>query len=171
MVPRLSQPKSVNVLIGSAHWAWPQAVEQIFQPRGVNALMAQTPAEAVGLVDSSKIHLALLDAGETDQGGMQTLKMIRKHDRLLPCILLAKQMDQHTLREALNLQVFSVLAKPVDLKLLAEQIDRLFVKYYNSDLFSGPTGSSRQQTIIRQTVIKWSINRQERSTRPDETQD
>jgi len=173
MLPRFSQPDYVNVLISDAHWAWPQAVEEIFQPCGVNALVAQTPADAVRLVDSSKIHLALLDSGQADRAGIQTLRMIRKHDQLLPCILLTTQMDQHMLREALNLRVFSVVAKPVDIALLAEQIDRLFLKYYNSNLFSRSGRAAvppepGAKTRITKTVIKWRIHKQERSNDTDE---
>jgi len=136
MVPYLSQPGTVNVVINNANWAWPQAVEDIFQPRGVNALLADTSSDVVRLVDQNKIHLAILDISRDEHTGMQTLRMIRKHDRLMPCILLAQQFDRRLLAEALLLHAFSVIGKPVDLDLLAGQVDRLFVKYYSSDMFA-----------------------------------
>ena len=152
MAFRQTQPDSVTVLIDNANWAWPQAVAEIFQPRGINALVAQSPADTVRLVTTNKIHLAILDlqpqplsttAAATDRtattdhaAGIQMLRSIRNHDRLLPCILLAGQVDTRLLAQALGLGAFSVMAKPVDLHLLAEQIDRLFVKYYNSNVFS-----------------------------------
>jgi len=136
MVPNLSQPRTVNVLLNSANWAWPQAVEKIFQPRGVNALLADTACDVVRLVDQNKIHLAILDISRDEHSGMQTLRMIRKHDRLMPCILLAQTFDTRLLAEALFLHAFSVMGKPVDLNLLAGQVDRLFVKYYASDMFA-----------------------------------
>ena len=146
MVPNLSQPRTVNVLLNSANWAWPQAVEEIFQPRGVNALLADNACDVVRLVDQNKIHLAILDISRDEDSGMQTLRMIRKHDRLMPCILLAHQFDTRLLAEALFLHAFSVMGKPVDLNLLAGQVDRLFVKYYSSDMFAASSrpGSSRQ---------------------------
>jgi len=133
---RLSQSASYNVLLTNANWAWPQAVAQIFQPRGINALVANSATEMVRIVITNKIHLAILDQAPDDLSGMHTLKIIRNHDTLLPCILLAQHVDEHLLREALALKAFSVLAKPVDLKLLIGQIDRLFLKYYASDVFS-----------------------------------
>ena len=115
MVPYLSQPRTVNVLLNNANWAWPQAVEEIFQPRGVNALLADTACDVVRLVDQNKIHLAILDISRDEHSGMQTLRMIRKHDLLMPCILLAHQFDRRLLAEALLLHAFSVMGKPVDL--------------------------------------------------------
>ena len=170
MVPRLSQPQHVNVLLDSAHWAWPRAVEEIFQPRGVNALVADSSGDMVRLVDNNRIHLAILDSGREELGGLQTLRMIRKHDALIPCIMLAQMMDKHLLSEALNLGAFCVVAKPVDMQLLAEQINRLFQKYYDSKLFSQsydsatePKRSGARVTRKISTVIKWHINKDERS--------
>jgi len=144
MALRLSQADHVNVLLSDADWAWPQAVRSIFQPRGINALLANSATEVVRLVANTKIHLAILDTSLDDLSGIETLKIVRQHDPLLPCILLAHQPGQRLLAQALALHAFSVLAKPVDLHLLAGQIDRLFLKYYASNMFSpnppdGPT--------------------------------
>ncbi len=143
MAQRLSQPEIVNVLIGNANWPWPQAVSEIFRPRGINALVANSSGEMVQIIDKNRIHLALLDVAFDKFSGMQTLKIIRKHDRLLPCIMLAEHIDDELLADALRLEAFSVMSKPVDIPLLAEQINRLFMKYYASNMFSGgikPTG-------------------------------
>ena len=67
---------------------------------------------------------------------MHTLKIIRKQDKLLPCLLLAQKIDNRLLSRALELKVFSVLAKPIDLAVLTGQIDRLFKKYYQSNIFN-----------------------------------
>lgn len=131
MPHRLSQPKNINVLISNADWAWPQAVAQIFQPRRINALVADSVSDMVRLVTYNKMHLAILDSHPDDLSGMQVLKIIRQHDQLLPCILLAAHPSQQLLAQALALNAFSVLDKPVDLTLLAEQVDRLFLKYYD----------------------------------------
>jgi DNA-binding response OmpR family regulator len=175
MTQRLSQPESVNVLLSNANWAWPQAVTQIFQPRGINALMADSANDMLRIVSGSRIHLAILDLAFGGASGMQTLKMLRSQDQLLPCILLAQEVDERLLAEALALDVFSVLAKPVDLHLLAGQIDRLFSKYYASNMFSArpaapefypaPPPEGRFTTVIR-----WTIGRSERSKNPNEDQ-
>jgi len=148
MTLKLSQPNNVNVLISNADWAWPQAVKLIFHPQGFNALVANSAEEVVRLATTNKIHLAILDTSADELSAvnrsisdlrqelstLQTLKIIRRHDRLMPCILLARHMDERILALALNLDVFSVLAKPVDLELLAGQVSRIFLKYYEIKL-------------------------------------
>ena len=131
MAQRLSQPNSINVLLSNPDWAWPQAVAEIFQPRQINALIANTLNDVLNLVSHNRMHLAILDSRTDEISGTGALKIIRQQDRLLPCILLAEKPSRRLLAEALSLNAFSVLAKPVDLTLLAEQIDRLFLKYYN----------------------------------------
>ncbi len=171
MVPRLSQSEYVNVLLDSAHWAWPRAVEEIFQPRGVNALVAHSSGDLVQLVGNNRIHLAILDSGREELGGLQTLRLIRRQDQLVPCIMLAQTSDKHLLSEALNLGAFCVVTKPVDMQLLAGQVNRLFLKYYDSNIFSAsvdtPAAPPRSGTVSVSrkisTVIKWHINRDERS--------
>ena len=161
---RLSQPDSVNVLLSDANWAWPQAVSQIFQPQGINAMVAQTTDDVVQIIDNSKIHLAILDAG----WGVQALKIVRKRDNLLPCLLLAQDVNDRLLAQALKLKVFSVLAKPVDMHLLADQIKRIFQKYYAIDVFSDSEPSladqnlssrSRGQSRKISAVIQWRKNK------------
>ena len=74
------------------------------------------------------------ESGRTDLTGVQVLKILRQLDHLLPCILLAQHPGKRLFAEALTLNVFSVLEKPVDLNILAEQIDRIFLKYYATEM-------------------------------------
>lgn len=131
MMLKMSQPENINVLIRNADWAWPQAVTEIFQPRKINALVANSLNEMIRLVSHSRMHLAILDSPARQVSGVQALKILRQLDQLLPCILLASQPGQRLLAEALSLNAYAVLAKPVDLELMAELVDRLFRKYYN----------------------------------------
>jgi DNA-binding response OmpR family regulator len=180
MAFKLSEPENVNVLISNANWAWPQAVMEIFQPRGINALVAESAGDMVRIVSNNKIHLAILDMTLEKLSGMQTLKIIRNHDKLLPCMLLAQDPSNRLLAQALSLNVFSVLAKPVDLKLLTAQIDRLFTKYYASNMFSCHCdhkkeipGNRSQKVVIKQkkmTIFKWTFRKIERRNSEDENQ-
>jgi DNA-binding NtrC family response regulator len=136
MAQQMSQPDIVNVLLNNADWAWPQAVRDIFQPRGVNALVADSCNDIVRIVTNNKIHLALLDMSQDDLSMIHTLKIIRKHDRLLPCILLTGSINDTQLSQVLALNVFTVVNKPVDLHLLIKLMHRLFQKCYASDIFS-----------------------------------
>ena len=160
MALRLTKPDSVNVLIEDSDWAWPRAVTEIFQPRGINALLAESTTEAVRLVSNNRIHLAILnyqcDSADRQPAsprkprpgalGLSMLRLVRKQDSLLPCILLAHSVDDRLLAEALSLGAYSVLAKPVDMNLLGRQINRLFQKWYSSNVFSPPQSDERGPT-------------------------
>lgn len=156
MALNLSQPDSINVLIGDQNWAWPEAVSQIFRPRGINALIAEKPDDIVQIIDNSKVHLAIIN----DKDGIKTLKLIRQHNNLLPCMVLAEHINNKLLSEALNLNVFSVLTKPVNLMQLAEQLNRLFSKYYACDLFAdmAEPKTANKMLIVKKTrsiFIRW----------------
>lgn len=44
--------------------------------------------------------------------------------------------EESLLGDALRLDVFSVIDKPVDMSVLQEQLNRLFMKKYRSNVFS-----------------------------------
>ena len=125
----------VNVLASVSSWAWPAALRDIFRPREVNLLVARSASEFVDVIGSRRIHTAIVDV-DSEVGGLATVKVIRLSYPLMPCIVLANTVEDSVLSKALELEVFSVIGKPVDMGILREQLDRLFVKRYNSHIFS-----------------------------------
>jgi len=134
MVSNLSKFDEVNVLASEASWAWPEALRRIFRPRDVNLLVAESTKEFVDIIESRRIHTTIVDM-DSETGGLTTIKIIRMNYPLLPCILLASAAGESVLSKALQLDVFSVIDKPVDMSVLREQLNRLFIKKYNSDIF------------------------------------
>jgi DNA-binding NtrC family response regulator len=136
MVSNLSQLEEINVLASEANWAWPEAVRYIFRPRGVNLLMAENAVEFVNIIERKRIHTTIVDMDSEESNGLATIKIIRMDYPLLPCILLTSTAGESLLGKALRLDVFSVIDKPVDMGVLQEQLNRLFVKKYDSDIFA-----------------------------------
>lgn len=135
MVAMRSQPDEFNILASEANWAWPEALRDIFEPRGVNLLVAHSAGEFVDVIKRKRIHTTIVDMdSETD--GLVTIRIIRMHYPLLPCILLASEVGATMLSKALQLDVFSVIDKPVDMEVLQDQLNRLFTKKYHSDIFT-----------------------------------
>ncbi len=135
MVSNLSKLDEVNVLASGANWAWPAALRDIFQPRDVNLLVAERSDEFVNIIEQRRIHTTIVDM-DSESGGLATIKIIRIHYPLLPCILLASVAGETMLSRALELDVFGVIDKPVDMGVLRELLNRLFIKKYNSDIFA-----------------------------------
>jgi len=136
MVSNLSKLEEINVLASEANWAWPQAVRYIFRPRGINLLIAENAVEFVNIIERKRIHTTIIDMDSEQSNGLATIKIIRMDYPLLPCILLTSAAGESLLGKALRLDVFSVIDKPVDMSILQEQLNRLFVKKYNSDIFA-----------------------------------
>ena len=126
----------INVLINDACWAWPDAVRRIFKDRSVELLIVKRADETLNVLQQRRIHTAIVDMDSKILNGLSMIKVIRSSFPLLPCILLADSAEEKLLSTALELDVFSVMNKPVDIPLLQNQLHRLFVKRYNSNLFN-----------------------------------
>jgi DNA-binding NtrC family response regulator len=136
MFAERSQLDEVNVLASAADWAWPEAVRSLFKPRGVNLLVAQEPREFMEVISNRRIHTTIVDMDAERSTGLATVKIIRMEYPLVPCILLTSRVDPDVLGRALQLDVFGVIDKPVNMDLLQQVLNRLFLKKYNSDLFA-----------------------------------
>jgi len=136
MVSNLSKSEEINILASGASWAWPEAMHYIFRPRGVNLLVADSTSEFVNIIERRRIHTTIVDTDPEKSNALATVKIIRMRHPLLPCILLSSARDETILSQALQLEVFSVIDKPVAMGILLGQLNRLFKKRYNSDLFS-----------------------------------
>ena len=122
-------------MASGANWGWPEALRYIFQPRGINLLVAENAGEFVNIIEQKRIHTMIVDM-DSEAGGLATIKIIRIDYPLLPCILLSNEPGEAVLSEALGLDVFSVIDKPVNMSILREQLNRLFIKKYNNDIFA-----------------------------------
>ncbi len=136
MVANFSKLEEVNVLASGANWAWPQVQRTLFEPRGVNLLVAENTDDFVNIIEQRRIHTTIVDLDSEKSTGLATIKIIRIDYPLLPCILLTSVVGEAILSKALRLDVFSVIEKPVDMNILQEQLNRLFIKKYNSNIFS-----------------------------------
>jgi DNA-binding NtrC family response regulator len=135
MVAKMLQPDEVSVLTTQADWAWPMALRDIFQPRGVNLLVADGIDQFVNVLRHRRIQATIVDT-DSGQGSAWALKIIRIEYPKIPCILLTSNPTAVMLEEALQLDAFSVIDKPVDMKILKDQLNRLFVRKYSSHIFS-----------------------------------
>lgn len=136
MVSNLSKLEEINVLASEANWAWPNALHDIFQPRGINLLVADSVNDFVNIIRQKRIHTTIVDMDSEKSNGLATVKIIRMDYPRLPCLLLASKAEQSLLGKALRLDVFSVIDKPVDMSILQQQLNRLFLKRYDSDIFA-----------------------------------
>src|SRR6202050_2961094 len=88
--------------------------------------------EALQLLESTSVDVAVLDAQMPQLGGLQIIRLLRELDKSTPAILLTSHLTSHLLQEALGMQVFSVLSKPVDLNVLLDALARVLRRYHEN---------------------------------------
>ena len=130
MVYQLTEFDEINVLASEANWAWPQALRSIFEPRSVQLLVANGPSEFVNVIEHKRIHATIIDMDCEKSNQLTTVKIIRASYPMLPCLMLTSHASERMLDRALELDVFSVIDKPVDMDVLQGQLNRLFRKKY-----------------------------------------
>ena len=127
-----TEPTRLNVLLANEQEGWHQLVRKLLEPQGVYTLSARNGREALRIVETQPIHVAVLDVSMPQLGGLQVVKRMNDLAQRPPAILLADHMTNHLLQEALGMHVFSVLSKPVDLNLLLDSLARVMRRYYES---------------------------------------
>jgi len=135
MVAVQRQFDQINVLASAADWAWPLAQRDLFRPRGINLLMADGADEVANILRNRRIQAAIIDT-DLERTGFAMIKVIRMEYPLVPFIAISSRTGWDLLDKALQLEVFGVIDKPVDMEVLRELLNRLFVKRYNCNIFS-----------------------------------
>ncbi|MFN4243019.1 MAG: response regulator [Tepidisphaerales bacterium] len=151
----------------SANEPWHQAVYHVLVPQGVQLLFAHTGREALELLESRRIHVAVLDNRLPQLSGLQVIKLAREHlaarcgaagertaggaaggaasfggGGLPAAILLADAPTTPLLHEALGASVFTVLAKPVNHEQLLDALARVMRRFHNSQWPGGDAAGS-----------------------------
>ncbi len=90
-----------TVLLANEQEGWHQTVRQLLEPQGVQTVSARSGREALSLIESRPIHVAVLDAQMPQLGGLQVVRRLRDLPNPPPAILVANDLTSHLLREAL----------------------------------------------------------------------
>ena len=124
------------MLASQADWDWPDAMRDLFRPRGINLLVADSANDFLNIIEQKRIHAAIFDVDPEKKDGLATVKVVRMEHPLLPFILLASIADEEVLAKALRLNSFGVVNKPVDMNILRILLNKIFIKKYGSDIFA-----------------------------------
>lgn len=137
-----------TVLLANEQEAWHETVSRLLEPQGVRTVCAHGGREALELLRSMPVHVAVLDQQMPQLGGLQIVRLTRELTSPPATILLASRLTNHLLQEALEMQVFSVLTKPVDFNVLLDCLARVLRRYHENrwptekDSAGGPTSPS-----------------------------
>ena len=70
-------------------------LEVLLKKHGLRAEKAKTAAEALGLIESTSFHLALVDAKLPDMDGLELARRLHRHDPALPILLVSGYFYRH----------------------------------------------------------------------------
>jgi CheY-like chemotaxis protein len=104
-----------SLLITDDDIAYRETLRGVFEPRGINTLLAGDGEEALKIVQNERVHIVLLDMHMPKLSGLETLQRLKEIRALLPIILLSAQLDDTIVEQAHLAHAFSVLSKTVTL--------------------------------------------------------
>jgi CheY-like chemotaxis protein len=119
-----------SILITDDDTGCREALREIVEPEGYRALLAASGEEALDIVRDEQVHLVLLDMQMPMLTGLETLKLVRQMNAVLPCVLVTADATENLIRQALRAQAYSVIAKPVSKNIVLYTVVRALVHAY-----------------------------------------
>lgn len=135
---------SFSLLITDDDVSFRETLRDIFEPEGFRTLLAHTGEEALDILRQDQIHLALLDQHLPRMTGLETLRIIRQVNTLLPVILMTADSTQQLLRDALSAHAFCVMSKPVTRSVVVYTVRQALSRSY--DIMGRMVGSGEPES-------------------------
>jgi two-component system, response regulator PdtaR len=124
--------RNYSILITDDEAASRQALRDIVEPEGYRILMASSGEEALDIVRTDSVHLALLDMNMPTLSGLETLQLVHQTNAFLPCILVTADASETLLREAFQAHAYSVIPKPVSKNVVLYTVVRALMRVYGN---------------------------------------
>jgi CheY-like chemotaxis protein len=124
------ESRPYSILITDDDAGCREAMRSIVEPEGYLTFLASSGEEALEIVQTRTIHLALLDMHLPRLTGLETLQLVRQMNAVLPCILVTADANEILIRQAFRAQAFSVIPKPVSKNVVLYTVVRALVRVY-----------------------------------------
>ena len=92
---------------------------------------AASGEEAIDIVHEQQVDIVLLDMHMDVLTGLETLEIVKSIDAIVPCILVTADATEQLIREAVEADAYSVLAKPVAKAELMETVSTALETAYS----------------------------------------
>ena len=130
-----------SILITDDDRDFRETLQGVFEPRGFRTVTAADGEEALDILQSKLIHLALFDMHMPRLTGLEAIRRLRQLHLLLPCILLSAEADERLIAEARAAQAFDVLKKPVTRAGVMNVVRQALQTSYDAETWRGLFGS------------------------------
>jgi len=125
----LHQPPTL--LITDDDRAIRETLREVFEPQGFHTVLAADGQQAVEIIQSESIHVAVVDFHMPKLTGLEVVHRLREFEVQVPCILISAALDEAIVREALEAEVFSVERKPLSLSQIRGLVNRAMRQTYD----------------------------------------
>lgn len=119
-----------SILITDDDTGCREALREIVEPEGYRTVLASSGEEALDIVREEQVHLVLLDMQMPTLTGLETLKLVRQINDVLPCVLVTADATENLIRQALRAHAYSVIAKPVSKNIVLYTVVRALIRAY-----------------------------------------
>ncbi len=109
-----------------------EALQEIVEAQGFRPVLAADGDEALAIVQSEPIHLALFDLQMPKMSGLEAYQLIQQINALLPAILITADATLEVMRRAFAAHFFSVVPKPVNAHVVKTTVFRALVRVYGT---------------------------------------
>lgn len=94
-------------------------------PVRLEILQAESGDEALTIIRRAPLHLALLDMHMPGHTGLEVLETLRRETLSVPCIVISGEASEAVRRQALIEGACAVLRKPLEPRLLRDEVRRV----------------------------------------------
>ncbi|WP_020472488.1 response regulator [Zavarzinella formosa] len=126
----MTETRRYSILITDDDRGVREALQEIVENQGFRPVLAADGDEALAIVQSEPIHLALLDLQMPKLSGLETLQLVRQINALLPAILITADATLEVMRRAFEAHFFSVVPKPVNANVVKNTVVRALIRVY-----------------------------------------
>jgi CheY-like chemotaxis protein len=121
----------LSILITDDDAGFRETLREVIAPQGFRTLLAGDGQEALEIVHRQDVHLLLLDMHMPRLTGLETIERVKRFNAELPCILLSARADEQLIEQALRVQAFAVLPKPVSRQRIIDSVRQALQRAYN----------------------------------------
>jgi CheY-like chemotaxis protein len=136
----VNRTEPYQLLIADDDAGFREVLRAIFEPLFA-LLEAGSGEEAVEIVEGEHVDLILIDMNMHKLTGLDTVRIVKQIDSRLPCILCTSDATDEIRAQAREVDVWSVLAKPVRKRELLTNVSSAIDSTYGGPDVSSAAGS------------------------------
>ena len=127
----LKQPSGHHsILVTDSDAAVRREVASVLEPEGFSVFEASGGREALELARKRIVDILILNMLLPDVDGLDTLRLIRKLARPIPCIFIGEHVSKEMRIQAMTAEAFAVLEEPFRREVLTRTVWKLVHRYF-----------------------------------------